>query len=232
MSVAATTSTESRASFSQYNNQVEIAAPGYQIKSTIPTDTYATWSGTSMATPHVAGVAALVWSHHPECTNKQIRNVLLASAKDKDTAGCDNYYGYGIVQAKAALDLLNANGCDAYTSTNDAGGCGQTWTTSPPPPPPPTVPPFNNPCASNENFVKVTIVTDNYGGETEWKVRDSNLRTTYMQARRGSLGSNQQYVQETCIPNSGQVYFEIKDRYGGTFLFEYIVLTRVSATFF
>ncbi len=80
---------------------------------------YEPYNGTSMATPHVAGVAALVWSHYPSKTNAEIRDALQKTALDKGAAGKDNTYGYGIVQAKVAYDFL--------------GGI-----LPPPPPPPPT----------------------------------------------------------------------------------------------
>ena len=85
MSVAATDSNDNKADFSQWNDQVEIAAPGVGVMSTLPNGQYAAWSGTSMATPHVAGVAALVWSHFPECNNNHIRNALIQSAEDLAT---------------------------------------------------------------------------------------------------------------------------------------------------
>ena len=68
---------------------------------------YEAWNGTSMATPHVSGVAALVWSHNTSWTNAQIRSALEATAEDRGTAGRDDSYGNGIVRAKAALDSLN-----------------------------------------------------------------------------------------------------------------------------
>ncbi|WP_105169634.1 S8 family serine peptidase [Pseudoalteromonas sp. T1lg23B] len=111
VSVAAVDSSENKASFSQYNNQVEIAAPGVGVNSTWNNNGYKSISGTSMATPHVSGVAALVWSHYPECTNDDIRKVLNATAKDKGAPGRDTSYGHGIVQAKAAYDYLAQNGC-------------------------------------------------------------------------------------------------------------------------
>jgi len=72
---------------------------------------YGFLSGTSMATPATAGVAALVWSNHPTCTGTEIRTALKVSAEDQGTAGRDDFYGYGIVKAKAASDYLTANAC-------------------------------------------------------------------------------------------------------------------------
>jgi serine protease len=71
-------------------------------------------SGTSMATPHVSGVAALVWSNYPLCSNQNIRDALQATAQDLGTTGRDNTYGYGLIQAKAAYDYLS-NGCEGIT---------------------------------------------------------------------------------------------------------------------
>ncbi|MGB4594412.1 MAG: S8 family serine peptidase [Anaerolineaceae bacterium] len=71
-----------------------------------PASGYEAWDGTSMATPHVSAVAALVWSSNPSWTNTQIRQALTATAQDLGIAGRDVYFGYGLVQAKAALDYL------------------------------------------------------------------------------------------------------------------------------
>ncbi|WP_411360953.1 S8 family serine peptidase [Pseudidiomarina sp. YC-516-91] len=83
---------------------------------------WAFFDGTSMATPHIVGVAALVWSQHTSCTNDEIRAALHASAKDLGATGRDNAYGHGLVQAKAAVDYLTANGCGG--STDDGGDTG------------------------------------------------------------------------------------------------------------
>jgi subtilisin family serine protease len=72
-----------------------------------PTNTgYALLDGTSMATPHVSGVAAVVWSAAPTKTNAQVRTALYTTAKDIDAAGFDNNTGWGLVQAKAAITEL------------------------------------------------------------------------------------------------------------------------------
>lgn len=72
---------------------------------------YAYFDGTSMATPHVSAVAALVWSYFPTCTGSQIRTSLNNSAMDLGVAGRDVHYGYGLVQAKAAYDRIKSLGC-------------------------------------------------------------------------------------------------------------------------
>lgn len=83
----------------------------------IPGSGHEAWNGTSMATPHVSAVAALIWSCHPTATNQKIRDTMNATAKDKGAAGRDNAYGYGIVQAKAAVDSL---GLSSFCTTSTA----------------------------------------------------------------------------------------------------------------
>ena len=70
---------------------------------------YAYYNGTSMATPHVTGVAALVWSNAPECTADDIRNALASTALDINAEGKDNYTGYGLIQAADAVDYLGSD---------------------------------------------------------------------------------------------------------------------------
>ncbi len=72
---------------------------------------YALYNGTSMATPHVSAVAALVWSYFPKCSASEIRSSLDKSALDLGAPGRDVYYGYGLVQAKAAYDRIRTLGC-------------------------------------------------------------------------------------------------------------------------
>lgn len=72
---------------------------------------YAAESGTSMASPHVAGVAAKLWRANPQCTNVEIRNSLTKSAKDLRTPGRDDYTGYGLVQLGAAHQRIQDMGC-------------------------------------------------------------------------------------------------------------------------
>jgi subtilisin family serine protease len=72
---------------------------------------YAYFDGTSMATPHVSAVAALVWGRNLNCTAAQLRASLTKSAKDLETTGYDNKTGAGLVQAKAADERIKSLGC-------------------------------------------------------------------------------------------------------------------------
>lgn len=99
--VAATNSTDGKAWFSNYGAWVDVAAPGVDIASTLFDDTYALWSGTSMSTPYVAGLAALILSENLTLTNTEVRNVIL---KTTDPVTSSVYIGTGRVNAyKACL---------------------------------------------------------------------------------------------------------------------------------
>jgi subtilisin len=104
IAVAATDQENNRAWWSSTGPDVELSAPGVVIFSTVPGGGYDSWSGTSMASPHVAGVAALVFSAHLDCDNVGVvRNVLA------DTAiplGSHNHYGYGLVDAVDAVTAV------------------------------------------------------------------------------------------------------------------------------
>ena len=107
ISVAAVNSNKGLASFSQRNDQVDLAAPGVSVRSTVPPDGYRSLSGTSMATPHVSGVAALVWSHFPDKSAQEIRQALQESAEDLGPSGKDIRFGHGLVNAKRAFNFLS-----------------------------------------------------------------------------------------------------------------------------
>ena len=100
--VAATDSSDQRASFSNSGSHVDIAAPGVSILST-EWSWYYYKSGTSMATPHVAGVAGLVWTVWCRAPATMILDILLSTARDLGNPGWDPFYGYGRVDAEAAI---------------------------------------------------------------------------------------------------------------------------------
>lgn len=100
IAVAAIDSNNNRASFSSTGPAVELSAPGVSVLSTTPGNNYATYNGTSMASPHVAGVAALVWAAKPGLTNVQLRQLLADTAINLGNA---DQYGHGLVQALDAI---------------------------------------------------------------------------------------------------------------------------------
>jgi thermitase len=103
ISVAATDHNDAKASFSNTNADVEIAGPGVNVLSTIPGGQYAELSGTSMATPHVSGVAGVLWQLNPGDTANGIRSRLDGAVDDLGPAGRDQSFGFGRVNlCKAA----------------------------------------------------------------------------------------------------------------------------------
>jgi thermitase len=101
--VAATTSGDAKASFSNFGDHVHLSAPGSGIYSTNWGQTYASVSGTSFSAPIAGAVAALVMSANPGLTNTQVENILFSTATDLGSAGRDVYFGYGRVDAAAAV---------------------------------------------------------------------------------------------------------------------------------
>ncbi|MEO5780016.1 MAG: S8 family serine peptidase [Arthrobacter oryzae] len=82
---------------------IGVAAPAEDLVGGLPGGGYADWAGTSGATPIVAGVAALIRSKWPEMTAKQVINRIVSTARDAGVPGKDPLYGYGVLDAEAAL---------------------------------------------------------------------------------------------------------------------------------
>lgn len=127
MGVAATDANDSRWSSSNYGSYISVSAPGVNVYSTNWNKTsgtgYGYRTGTSMATPHVSGVAALLLAQDPSRSNVQLRSIIESTADDLGAAGWDAYYGYG---------RLNA-----YRTVTSGGGA-PTPTAMPDPTPTPT----------------------------------------------------------------------------------------------
>lgn len=94
---------ESIASFSGRGNAVDIASPGVTIYSSTLDSNYASWNGTSMATPAVSASVALIKAAHPTYTVTQIQNALFSTAKDLGKYGKDKDYGWGRIRTNLAI---------------------------------------------------------------------------------------------------------------------------------
>lgn len=106
MAVAATTHNDTPWVYSNRGPEVDVAAPGVDILSASSSGSYYLSSGTSMATPHVSGLAALVWSLQPELTADQVTHVITSTAEDVYTSGWDQRTGWGRIDGKAAILYL------------------------------------------------------------------------------------------------------------------------------
>jgi thermitase len=125
IAVGATDNRDQRASFSSYGPELSVAAPGVSVYSCIDDlwngfDTYTYMDGTSMACPHVAGLACLTWSANLALSNDELRAVIESTTDDKGTPGWDQYYGHGRINAYGAVSTamepeipgdLNGDGC-------------------------------------------------------------------------------------------------------------------------
>lgn len=103
LSVAAVDHRKERADFSNFGEHIDVSAPGVDIPSTYIYSDYASLSGTSMACPHVAALAALVRSVHPDMKNRDVMEVIRKSAVDLGPPGHDQLYGYGMIDVSQTL---------------------------------------------------------------------------------------------------------------------------------
>jgi subtilisin family serine protease len=108
VAVGAIDQSDHRASFSQVGPHIDVVGPGVGVLSTVWNNSFTTMSGTSMATPHVAGVAALILSIKPSLTAAQCADILRQTADPLKDSAADpvpnNNYGWGCVNAFAAVN--------------------------------------------------------------------------------------------------------------------------------
>jgi parallel beta-helix repeat protein len=138
IAVSATTNSDTKSSYSNYGYWIDVSAPGgeptYQsssaILSTMFDNAYASWAGTSMACPHVAGLAGLILSKNPGFTQAEVRKVLKSST---DPISTDKYMGFGRINLNKALQIDEVPSSDIYApSTEDVieGSAAITGTAS------------------------------------------------------------------------------------------------------
>ena len=140
LTIGATGSNDARASFSNYGSCVDLFAPGVGITSSTMTgtNTYASWSGTSMATPHVAGVAALYLSANPTATPAQVESAIKGGATPNlvtDPVGSPNLLLYSRVTGTtpppaAPTADIKADGSDGPITVSSGSSATISWTSS------------------------------------------------------------------------------------------------------
>jgi serine protease len=211
IAVAATTSAGARASFSNYGTGIDISAPGQGILSTLNSGTtvpgsasYASYNGTSMAAPHVAGVVALIQSVAPTTLSPAAIESLLKSTARPLPGACSGGCGAGIVDADAAVTAaLNGTGPGPGTGTvlqnnvpvtglGAASGASLAYTVAVP---------------SGSSQLKVTIAGGS--GDADLYVRNGSAPTDTVYTCRPYLSGN----NETCTipsPAAGTWHVRVK----------------------
>ncbi len=172
VAVGAVDKLDRRTPYSNESIELDIVAPGTSISSTYLNNQFATLTGTSMATPHVAGVAALILQTDPTLNPISLRNILENTSFDLGASGYDTIFGHGRVDAFAAFNSANTS------------------------PPQDNTPPIISNIASSPSFVTAIIswTTDepansvvNYGIDSSYgsTVFDSNLVTSHSMVLTG-----------------------------------------------
>ena len=215
LSVGSITESYERSSFSTYNDEVDLCAPGSSVLSTVPGDGYSSYSGTSMASPHAAGVAALVWSLYPDLNHEVLVNILEATATDLPLGapdGYDNEFGHGLIDAEAAAEAVQSSAVPTLS-----------------PVPSLSIAPSNAPSTSKapsstpSEFcptglqAKVEILTDSWPSETSWDIKDADASIIASRSSFSSTGTLYEDIvcldeTETC---AGTDYvFTVYDSFG------------------
>lgn len=151
LSVGSITSTGSRSSFSGYGAKLDVVAPGSNILSTLPGNSTGSLDGTSMASPHVVGICALLLSANPSLTGQQVRDIIeqtsqkvgpysYATTAGRPNGTWNNQMGYGLVDAYAAVSMAQCVGsisginpiCTSATYTAPGGATTYNWSVTQP----------------------------------------------------------------------------------------------------
>ncbi len=115
LAVGATDVNGQLAQFSNYGAYVDVSAPGVSIASTYPGNQYAALSGTSMASPHAAALAAMIRSVNPSLSNAEVMDLMRSTCTDLGDTGHDIYYGYGQIDVARALNAARSDGQSALS---------------------------------------------------------------------------------------------------------------------
>ncbi|NUO78680.1 S8 family serine peptidase [candidate division KSB1 bacterium] len=121
ISVGASTSSDERASFSSYGLRLDVVAPGEEVWTTMPENSYAPFSGTSAAAPLVSALSALLLARSPGMNNEMVHAALHNSARDLGSPGWDRFFGAGRIDALAALQLEHVARAEIHAPLMDSG---------------------------------------------------------------------------------------------------------------
>jgi subtilisin family serine protease len=168
LAVAATDSNKQRAAFSNFGDYIDVTAPGVNIASTYPDNQYAALSGTSMASPHVTALAALIRSINPALKNTEVMDIIRRTAMDLGPHGKDKYFGYGQIDVVRALQLAKT-GLDPTTTSpgkiKDTSETNKTGTA------PPTTDNGSEGAAAQTGNSEDTFGTDRSASWLDWLYR-------------------------------------------------------------
>ncbi|KRG45949.1 peptidase S8 [Stenotrophomonas panacihumi] len=210
VAVAAITSAGAKASFSNYGTGIDVSAPGQSILSTLNSGTttpgsasYASYNGTSMASPHVAGVVALMQSVAPTALTPAAVEATLKSTASPLPGACSGGCGAGIVNANAAVTAAKGGG--------GGGGGGTTLTSGVP------VSGLSASTGASLNYAiavpagrsTLTVKIAGGSGDADLYVRFGSAPTDTTYACRPYLSGN----TETCTisaPSTGTYYIRVK----------------------
>lgn len=109
ISVGAINKDNTRSSFSQYNDRVDLCAPGQSVLTTARSGGYEYASGTSFSSPIVAGACAVLMAADSSLDAGAVETILKSTALDLGTAGSDAYYGSGLIQLNQAVASINSS---------------------------------------------------------------------------------------------------------------------------
>jgi serine protease len=220
IAVAATDSADRYASYSNAGSYVDVAAPGSGIISTYK-GSYASLNGTSMASPHVAAVAALLKGYQKSLTPDQIETALEKSAVDLGATGFDNDYGNGRIDAVAALASVTPPTTAPTTPPTTAPTTSAPTTAPTTSAPPTTAPPTTAPPKA-----KITpLITSNVASREV--TYGTATATTFTVRVSGSPWANKPV--SLCLAEAGAGFSctDTKTGVGGT-----VVVSRTAKTGF
>ena len=220
ISVAASTSADGLASFSNYGTNVDIAAPGVSILSTVPGNQYARYSGTSMATPHVAGAMALLWGQNPGLTSTQLIQAVMQNT-DSVLVGATQYGRLNVGKAAAALrnqGTTDTSGPQVLASVWNASGSAITSVdiTFSEAMSPSTMTPASFQLQGPSGAISLSSVTSQNAARTVWRIAfaSQNAAGIYTVSVLNSVADD---AGNRLDQNRNGITGEVADRYSATY---------------